>query len=506
MKQASRALLGGLFSLLGIGVLFSGIVTGAAQSSCQALVVEAMTGLGQNCAGMGGGAACYGRAASATLLDGAEGVFESPGDTLPLTSLSALNTSALSPAADDWGLALLNVQANVPLALSQQGLKFLMVGQVDLQNAVDPGSAFAPVDPIIVTPLVGANLRSRPSAEGQVVGGAKVGDELAADGRSADGGWLRVLAGGQTAWISRQVVSSQGDLDSLPVITGESQSLMQSFFLNTGSDPATCDGLPQSMLVIQAPAGLTARITVNGIDIAFESTIVLRTIPGEGLRLFVLNGGARVATVSIPPGFTVNIPLSDDGRQPSGAPTGLRPITGDERGQLSSLTNVVPDEVVYDPLRVPSAEEVQAIQSELNGAVGSVASGAAAGQANCSRFRPTSPLDGLAFGITNFYWDGAPGATSYRIKIYGPDGALRLTADTSNVTTTFAIDTGSPLGDGQTFSWNVEALVNGQVACVSGRVTLPRAIAAGQPVSGGGGSGGGSPTAVPSPTPPGWSG
>jgi hypothetical protein len=501
MIQASRIFVGPLLSLLAVGLLFSGMVMGAAQSTCEALVAEAFAGLSQNCAEMGGGAACFGRAASATLLEGAEGDFESPGDILPLTNLSALNTSALSPAADDWGLAILNVHANVPLALSEQGLKFIMVGQVDLGNAVDPGSAFVPVDPITVTPLVGANLRSRPSAEGQIVGGAKVGEELAADGRSADSGWLRVLAVGQTAWISRQVVSSEGDLDSLPVITGESQSLMQSFFLHTGSDPATCDGLPQSMLVIQSPAGLTARIAVNGIDIAFESTIVLRTIPGEGLRIFVLDGGARIATVSIPPGFTVNIPLSDDGRQPSGAPSGLRPITGDERGQLSSLTDAVPDEVVYDPLRVPSVEEVQTIQSELNGAVGSVASGAAAGQANCSRFRPTSPLDGLAFGITNFYWDGAPGATSYRIKIYGTDGALRIAVDTSNVTTTFAVDTGSPLGDGQNFSWNVEALVNGQVACVSGRVTLPRAIAAGQPVSGGG-----SATAVPSPTPPGWSG
>lgn len=503
MIRVSRVFVGLLLSLVAVGLLFSGMVIGAAQSSCEALVTEAFAGLSQNCVGMGGGAACYGRAASASFQDGTEGAFASPGDILPLTSISALSTSALSPAADDWGLALLNVYANVPLALSQQGLKFLMVGQVDLGNAVDPTSAFVPVDPVIVTPLVGANLRSRPSTEGQVVGGAKVGEQLAADGRSPDGAWLRVLAASQTAWISRQVVSSQGDLDSLPVITGESRSLMQSFFLNTGADPTPCDGLPPSMLVIQSPAGMTARITVNGIDIAFESTIVLRTIPGEGLRVFVLNGGARVATVSIPPGFTVNIPLSGDSRQPSGAPTGLRAITGDERSQLSSLTNIVPPEVVYDPLRVPSAGEVQAIQSQLNSAVGSVASGAAAGQANCSRFRPTSPLDGLAFGVTNFYWDGAPGATSYRIKIYGPDGALRITAETTTVTTTFAVDTGSPLGDGQTFSWNVEALVSGQVACVSGRVTLPRAITAGQPVSGGSGDGS---SVVPSPTPPGWSG
>ncbi len=105
--------------------------------------------------------------------------------------------------------------------------------------------------------------------------------------------------------------------------------------------------------------------------------------------------------------------------------------------------------------------------------VGGASTGPAAGQANCSNFKPTSPLGGLPFGQTTFYWDGAPGATSYIVNLYDETGALKASFETAAPNTNLVGDT-SGLGGGFSFSWEVVALVNGQVACTSANVTMFR--------------------------------
>jgi hypothetical protein len=98
---------------------------------------------------------------------------------------------------------------------------------------------------------------------------------------------------------------------------------------------------------------------------------------------------------------------------------------------------------------------------------------------DCSRFRATSPLDGLSYGSLTFYWDGAPGATGYQVNIYNLDekngalvGSFSAPGGATNLTADVTIES---IGYGFSFAWEVIALYNGQPACTSIRYTVPRA-------------------------------
>jgi hypothetical protein len=467
-------------------------VLSAQTAECTPLVEAAIADL-QNCADADGNTACFASSASATSVDGGDITFNQSGDMVDLSAITSLSTQGANSTAEAWGLALANVHANIPLSVSRLGLKFVLVGDVQVENTVDAASAALPAEPISVTAMVAANLRSSPSTEAQVLLSVPVGTELQADGLSQDSGWLRVLHEGNVAWVSRQIVAAEnGAMDTLPIIGSDNRTLMQAFKLNTGIDMPDCQDGPPSMLVVQGPEGVNANIIVNGANIRFNSTIGLHLLPENILQLIVFNGSANVGSLSVPAGFLINIPLSADGQSVSGPATGLRPVNDGERGLLSILSGAVSPELLYSPINLPTAEEITAMIAQLNAAaVGQTTAGPAAGNVDCSRFKPTSPLGSLANGVTPFYWDAAAGATSYRLNIYGEDGGLRGAFEVSG-STTLSVDTGAAIGSGSNFSWSVEALVDGQVACTSGFVSLPRDVF--QSFVGSGGGGGATPT------------
>jgi hypothetical protein len=470
-----------------------------AQSECLAAISEAFSTMAAGCAGSPGGSACFGHGAHADLAPGADAAdrFEEAGDVMSLAGVQSIRTQPPDPANGEWGLAVMNVHANVPLSASERGLVYVLIGDVEVENAVPLESAVTPAQPVTVTALVAANIRSAPNTDARIVGNAPAGSSHQADGVSSDRGWLRIMHETDTAWISRQVLAiPEGAVDSLPVVGAGARTLMQSFYLRTGGDHPECSGAPPSMLVIQAPQGLTANFTVNGIDIRIASTIALRVLPDNNLQLIALDGGAYSGSVSIPAGLTMTIPLSADGRSPAGFWTGQRAISDEERSFLLALEQVAPDAWHY-AIHIPTQAEIAALLGQLRGAGGGTgARGPAAGQADCSRFRPTSPLDGMAFGSTTFYWDGAPGATQYRLNILSAGGSVVRTVEIPAQNTSVSTDTGGGLGDGNVFTWYVEALVNGQLACASQQVTIPRASGV-LPVGAGGGGAEATPTACP---------
>jgi hypothetical protein len=442
-----------------------------AQGECAAAIQAAFEQLREGCAGAGGNSACYGSGVTAELAD-VDAPFAALGDTVDLGQVGWLQTLPIS--ADESGLALLNVHANVPLAVSEQGLKYLMVGNIELENAVDAASAFTPAPSITVTTVVAANLRSAPTTDGQVLGSVSVGAELPADGLSGDGGWLRVWYNDQLAWVSRQIVTGDG-IDALPTLGSNANTLMQSFYLRNGGAASSCSDAPPSMLLIEAPGGMDATITANGATIRFDGAIGLAVLDDNTMQIVVFNGSANVAGVPVLAGFTVNVPLTEDGRGVGGLATGLRPITDSERTVLSRVADNLPDGLLYTPVNVPSQGEINAILTELNSAAGAqTVVGPAASGVDCSRFRPTSPLGSLVLGMTPFYWDAAPGATSYRVNVFGEDGSVRTSLEIDSNNTTLVLNTGGAIGEGINFGWNVEALVNGQVACTTGTINLPR--------------------------------
>jgi hypothetical protein len=90
--------------------------------------------------------------------------------------------------------------------------------------------------------------------------------------------------------------------------------------------------------------------------------------------------------------------------------------------------------------------------------------------------RLTSPLETWGRQPTTFYWDPAPGATSYRLVIDNVN-----TIDTP--TTSVAYDLTTVLNV-ENLTWSVQALYNGEVACVTRPLALPRdPFIGGQPSS-----------------------
>lgn len=491
-------LLAGLLFAFFIGLsLFSGGMQQAtqAQTECSALITTGFSTLETSCSGVGGSSACFGQSAEATFADEADSAqFESPGDVVSLDQIQSIRTHGLDIESEEWGLALMNVPANVPLASSERGLVYMLMGDVEVENIVSFETAFTPVEPVTVTSLVGANIRSSPNTDARVVDNAPAGRELLADALSADQAWLRVLVDDSAAWISRQVIAvTDGDISTLPVISANTRSLMQSFILRTATDAHDCADIPPSMLIVQSPENLSANFTVNGVDLRLSSTVALQVLPGNVLQLITLDGGAYSGPVSVPAGLTMFMQLSEDGLSSAGPWRDQRAINDEERAYLLALEDFTSDTWHY-VVNIPTQEEVASLLAQLRGAGGTGASGPAAGLVNCTNFRPTSPRDGLAFGPTTFFWDGAPGATHYRLQIVNASGNTVRTVEVPGQNTTLTTDTGpSGIGEGASFSWYVEALVDGQLACASPQVTLARSSG----VVPAGGAGGSEPTPEP---------
>jgi hypothetical protein len=84
---------------------------------------------------------------------------------------------------------------------------------------------------------------------------------------------------------------------------------------------------------------------------------------------------------------------------------------------------------------------------------------------DCTTLAITSPLGAVQKAALPFYWDGAAGATSYQVSLYNMNGQRVQFAETSNTNAVMSVHAAGEVG--QTFSWDVIALVDGQPACVA---------------------------------------
>jgi hypothetical protein len=371
----------------------------------------------------------------------------------------------------------MNVQANVPNTLPGQAVVFMLMGEAQVDNAVAPENVLELGPTLEATTLVAANVRSGPSTNANVVGSVEVGTSLTADGISPDNGWLRVLYAGGPAWVNRQVVDEDGDAATLPIIDRDSRTPMQAFTFRTGVGQPTCVESPPSLLLVQGPDNVRVDITANGADIQIGSTIVLWLLPNNQMQLVVVSGEARVGNLTIPAGFTITTDLTDDGtQQGDDGWSGFRPLTDEELGWLLPL-ELIPENLLHYPILIPTRLDIQQVlaalqSSQSSGGGGGTVNGPAARLVDCSNFRATSPLGGMAYGQNTFYWDAAPGATDYQVTVYDEGGNVVASGQTGAPSTSVPLDVLS--ASGFTYSWQVSALVDGQVACTTLPVTMFR--------------------------------
>lgn len=106
-----------------------------AQDSCTSLVTDALETLNTVCETTGRNELCYGNnLVSVTTISGQELYFSQPGDIISIDDIQSIRTSPFAQP-DEWGIALMKLQANIPDSLPGQNVTFLLFGDTELDNA-----------------------------------------------------------------------------------------------------------------------------------------------------------------------------------------------------------------------------------------------------------------------------------------------------------------------------------------------------------------------------------
>lgn len=275
------------FLAVNLGYVLLGLsVAGAAAqpTSCGPLVTEALHAVDVNCTALGRNSVCYGfnRVDASFFTPASDDFFSTPSDRAPLTELASIQTAPLNVDSGQWGVAMMNVQANVPNTLPGQAVTFVLLGDARVENAVPPENAFVAGEPVRVMINTGArvNVRSGPGTTFNIVANADPGQLFDVDARDATGTWFRISGPAPYQWVSRSLVIVQqgGDatLDALPVATDQPLSPMQAFYFRTGIGAPQCIEAPD-MVVVQGPKEVRVTLNVNGAEIALGSTVAFKS-------------------------------------------------------------------------------------------------------------------------------------------------------------------------------------------------------------------------------------
>jgi hypothetical protein len=118
-------------------ILLVFVSTVFAQEDCPDIVAQALESAGEVCADTGRNQACYGNFDLTAELraDASDVEFTETGDITDLTNIEGLTLSGLDEDAGTWGVAVLQVQANLPDTLPGQNVTMLLFGDVEIIDA-----------------------------------------------------------------------------------------------------------------------------------------------------------------------------------------------------------------------------------------------------------------------------------------------------------------------------------------------------------------------------------
>lgn len=313
-------------------LLFFAIPSLAQNADCPVVEQAALSEAHLWCAEMEANQACFGNAnLAAALYSTADSQlrFQLPGDTLPLTSLNTLNSSADGGL---WGVALARTLA-YPVDSWQSGeVAMLIFGNVSLSNRGKEGVSILTQD-MEISAAEGANIRSGPTTEFRILQPLFAGESVKAIGRLEDDTWLMVaLRSGEAGWLTASAVSD--DFSGLPIVTVDAAPVgslyrpFADFQLTSGLGDARCAQASDSGVLLQTPTEASALvIRVNNSIIRFAGAIFLQTQDSGQLIVNVLEGEAVVeaqnAAETVNAGYQtrVSLILTDGDLSPAAAPS-----------------------------------------------------------------------------------------------------------------------------------------------------------------------------------------
>ncbi|MEO1286466.1 MAG: hypothetical protein AAFV93_01755, partial [Chloroflexota bacterium] len=146
-------------------------ITLVAQDNCPVIVQEAFREVGDACAELGRNTACYGyNNVEATFYsDIPEDFFTAVGDVAQIEDLETIGTVPLDRDNDLWGIAVLQVQANLPNTLPGQNVVFILLGDTEIVDDVPLDDELPEISPLTTTVTANTNVRSGASLRNNVV-------------------------------------------------------------------------------------------------------------------------------------------------------------------------------------------------------------------------------------------------------------------------------------------------------------------------------------------------
>lgn len=117
----------------------------ASGETCPAIVEAALDAVDTLCASAGRNQACYGNVQleAEPQPNVADFQFNTAGDKVAVNDIAALRLSPMDEEAALWGVALMRLQANLPDTLPGQNVTFILYGDVEVINAIDPEAVLA---------------------------------------------------------------------------------------------------------------------------------------------------------------------------------------------------------------------------------------------------------------------------------------------------------------------------------------------------------------------------
>lgn len=298
------------------------------EDTCSSLVTSALEITDQHCGGTMADQLCYGH--SMLDIEPQPGFgpfnFSQAGDKIEVAGLQSLRVSGMNTSTNEWGVALMQVQANLPGTLSVQDITFLIMGDVEIENRV---RGVNPVD-VTVAARGNVNIRTAPDLDAFVSGTLQSGETVTARGRLEDSSWLFVdLPDGEnTGWVFGPSMTTTEGIENLTVVDPDTAFYgpMQAFYLETGTgtDP-NCREAPENGLMIQTSEGVAeVSLWINEVKIRLGSTAFIRAERNQSMTVTMLEGNAHVEAqgveYSAPAGTELKIPMNEN-LAPAGPPS-----------------------------------------------------------------------------------------------------------------------------------------------------------------------------------------
>lgn len=325
--------------LILLAILAAPTIAQRDEDECPGVIYTALEAIDAFCTETDRNQVCYGNPILEATMRGDDvtASFSEQGDVADVMLIETLRSGSLDLENEEWGVALMRLQANLPDTLPGQSVNVLLFGDTTVQrSATDADEATV----MSIQPASDLNVRRGPSTDYAVIGGLVSGDEVLATGRNEDATWLQITQdnGDFTGWVFTQLVEVEDDPLQLPVVgADDAQSPMQAFYFSTGISDAICNDMPNSGLLIQTPGGeFEVTLEANEVTINLASTAFLQAVPGDEMQINVLKGRLEIAAFDVEQvalaGTRVRVPI-DEQLSASGPPTNPEPCeVNDLRG------------------------------------------------------------------------------------------------------------------------------------------------------------------------------